>query len=320
MKLLIGGKSRNIYKRKDGSAYYKSGGQQVDVTHMFKKNGGGLKKQYIGEVNQNTLSEVERKKRSKRKNKLFLGGNIAFSSIKVKSEDLRVKDGEELRAFDYNDITTHKKNFETACRTIIKLCQMCLNLYHEIYNNKDCLSTENSYLVDSHKIKIINQDKVIIPLSVLCVILKTFEYFRDNKDKNQSFGFIDLALTNTGAGEKIEEDFKTAASEAKPTINIDNIVKEYFSVDAKTYKYKGKPYKDMVEFYYCIICAFCRYSETNEQKSIDMDNKKKYFVLFINYVYRILFEEQKIGEVEYEYIDTELRDMRERLAALKGGS
>ena len=47
MKLLIGGKNRNIYKRKDGSAYYKSGGQQVDVTHMFKKNGGGLKKKYI---------------------------------------------------------------------------------------------------------------------------------------------------------------------------------------------------------------------------------------------------------------------------------
>ena len=47
MKLLIGGKSRNIYMRKDGSAYYKSGGQQVDITHMFKKNGGGLKKKYI---------------------------------------------------------------------------------------------------------------------------------------------------------------------------------------------------------------------------------------------------------------------------------
>jgi len=47
MKLLIGGKNRNIYKRKDGSAYYKSGGQQVDVTYMFKKKGGGLKKKYI---------------------------------------------------------------------------------------------------------------------------------------------------------------------------------------------------------------------------------------------------------------------------------
>ena len=47
MKLLIGGKSRNIYMRKDGSAYYKSGGQQVDVTYMFKKNGGDFKKKYI---------------------------------------------------------------------------------------------------------------------------------------------------------------------------------------------------------------------------------------------------------------------------------
>ena len=47
MKLLIGGKSRNIYMRKDGYAYYKSGGQQVDVTYMFKKKGGGLKKKYI---------------------------------------------------------------------------------------------------------------------------------------------------------------------------------------------------------------------------------------------------------------------------------
>jgi len=298
MKLLIGGKSRNIYKRKDGSAYYKSGGQQVDVTHMFKKNGGGLKKQYIGEVNQNTLSEVERKKRSKRKNKLFLGGNIGFSSIKVESEDLRVKDGEELRAFNYNDITTHKENFETACRAIIKLCQMCLNLHHEIYNNKDCLSTENSYLLDSSKIRIINQNKVIKPLSVLCVILKTFEYFRDNKDTDESFGSINSALTKTAAGEIIKEEVKIAASKANPIIDIDNIVKDYFIVNEKTYKYKGKPYKDMVEFYYCIIFAFCRYSETKEQASINIDNKKKYFVLFINYVYRILFEEQEIGEVE----------------------
>jgi hypothetical protein len=59
MKLLIGGKSRNIYMRKDGSAYYKSGGQQVDVTHMFKKNGGGLKKKYIkGGVDSETKEEV----------------------------------------------------------------------------------------------------------------------------------------------------------------------------------------------------------------------------------------------------------------------
>ena len=39
MKLLIGGKSRSIYMRKGGSAYYKSGGENVDVSYMFKKKG-----------------------------------------------------------------------------------------------------------------------------------------------------------------------------------------------------------------------------------------------------------------------------------------
>jgi hypothetical protein len=317
MKLLIGGKSRNIYMRKDGSAYYKSGGQQVDVTYMFKKNGGGLKKQYIGEVNQNTLSEVERKKRSKRKNKLFLGGNIEFSSIKVESEDLRVKDGGKLRDFIFDDITTRKENFETACRAIIKLCQMCLNLHHEIYNNKDSLSEENSHLVsDSDKIKIINQDKEIIPLTVLCVILKTFEYFRDNEDPTDLLGLVNSALSKTAAGEIIKEAIKKAVSEANPKINIDNIVEQYFDIntDAKTYNYNGKnTYKDMVEFYSSIIHSFYRHSETREEANIDIDNKKKYFVLFINYVYRILFEELKIGEVEYT--DPEMLAMQSQIKA-----
>ena len=46
MKLLINDKRRNIYFRKDNSAYYKSGGSENDVTSMFKKTGGGLKKQF----------------------------------------------------------------------------------------------------------------------------------------------------------------------------------------------------------------------------------------------------------------------------------
>ena len=45
MKLLISGKSRNIYFRKDNTAYYKSNGNENDITHYFKKK-GGLKKQY----------------------------------------------------------------------------------------------------------------------------------------------------------------------------------------------------------------------------------------------------------------------------------
>ena len=91
MKLLIGGKSRSIYMRKDGSAYYKSGGENVDVSYMFKKNGGGLKKQYIGGV-QDNLGKVEQKKRSNKSAKQILGGVgktiIEFDKIEIKSEEI----------------------------------------------------------------------------------------------------------------------------------------------------------------------------------------------------------------------------------------
>tara|TARA_B100001778_G_scaffold111328_1_gene91125 strand:- start:1821 stop:2849 length:1029 start_codon:yes stop_codon:yes gene_type:complete len=91
MKLLIAGKNRNIYMRKDGSAYYKSGGENVDVTYMFKKNGGGLKKQYIGGV-QDNLGKVEQKKRSNKSAKQILGGVgktiIEFDKIEIKSEEI----------------------------------------------------------------------------------------------------------------------------------------------------------------------------------------------------------------------------------------
>jgi hypothetical protein len=58
MKLLIGGKNRNIHFRKDNSAFYKSNGQENDVSHLFKKTGGGLKKQYEEYlVSENDLTE-----------------------------------------------------------------------------------------------------------------------------------------------------------------------------------------------------------------------------------------------------------------------
>jgi hypothetical protein len=114
MKLLIGGKSRNIYMRKDGSAYYKSGGQQVDVTYMFKKNGGGLKKQYIGGVEGN-LAEVEKNKRSNKCAKQILGGvvtNIKFDPINIDSK--LIMDGNTYQP-------------DTAQEQLKKIC--CLALY-----------------------------------------------------------------------------------------------------------------------------------------------------------------------------------------------
>jgi hypothetical protein len=113
MKLLIGGKSRNIYKRKDGSAYYKSGGENVDASYMFKKN-GDLKKQYIGGVKGN-LAKVEKKKRSSKCAKQILGGvksAIQFDEIVIESENI-IKVDDEVAS-------TVKKELKKIC---------CLALY-----------------------------------------------------------------------------------------------------------------------------------------------------------------------------------------------
>jgi hypothetical protein len=85
MKLLIGGKSRNIYMRKDGSAYYKSGGEKVDASYMFKKN-GDFKKQYSKSVEE-TLTKVKESHHIKN-NKKFYGGqqgviNFTFQQLQV---------------------------------------------------------------------------------------------------------------------------------------------------------------------------------------------------------------------------------------------
>ena len=49
IKYFIEGKERKIYFHKDNIAFYKSKGNQVDVTYMFKKTGSKLvlRKKYI---------------------------------------------------------------------------------------------------------------------------------------------------------------------------------------------------------------------------------------------------------------------------------
>ena len=115
MKLLINDKKRNIYFRKDNTAYYKSGGSENDVTSMFKKTGGGLKKQFS-----NLLIEGDEKsanmlggKTKSRKNKLAVGGasvvkKFTFAPISV-THDPNVKEGDNVEA-KLNQI---KKTHET---------------------------------------------------------------------------------------------------------------------------------------------------------------------------------------------------------------
>jgi len=105
MKLLIGGKNRNIHFRKDKSAFYKSNGEEHDVSKLFKKVGGGLKKQYEEYlVSDNDLTEkykalnisggsssaASKKKpvhdkpinKKKRKGKKFVGG-MSITSLNI---------------------------------------------------------------------------------------------------------------------------------------------------------------------------------------------------------------------------------------------
>ena len=82
MKLLIGGKSRNIYMRKDGSAYYKSGGEKVDASYMFKKN-GDFKKQYSKSVEE-TLTKVKESHHIKNNKKFYGGAAIQFDFQPIK--------------------------------------------------------------------------------------------------------------------------------------------------------------------------------------------------------------------------------------------
>lgn len=85
MKLLIGGKSRNIYKSKNGSLYYKGGGEKVDISYMFKKN-GDLKKQYSKSVEE-TLTKVKESHHIKNNKKFYGGAQVVmfndFAPFKV---------------------------------------------------------------------------------------------------------------------------------------------------------------------------------------------------------------------------------------------
>ena len=71
MKLLLDGKPRNIYFRKDNTAYFKKNGIENDITDYFKKS-GGLKKQYNNLLIKTTTNVASKKK-------MILGGEADFN-------------------------------------------------------------------------------------------------------------------------------------------------------------------------------------------------------------------------------------------------
>lgn len=296
MKLLIGGKNRNIYMRKDGSAYYKSGGENVDVTHMFKKNGGGLKKQYIGGV-QNNLGKVERTKRLKRKNKLFLGGTITFGAITVDSQKLRKVDGSffELSDFTTGDAGVIKDNFtkvENACDEMIRLCQIYMNYIHERFNNID--NDENHV---SELQKPIYQNRDLTKLQVLNIIDAAFllDELHDLGDKNK---VIKMTYESSNFDQSVFLDTMKTRNERARIIENEQ-AKE---VDFEFYDMiEGKKiitgsiyqcYPNQLFYYSRIIYYLC--NNIGSSKTGINNN----IIVFIKHVYESLFEKAKIGKTQ----------------------
>ena len=127
MKLLLDGKQRSIYFLKDNTAYYKSGGSKTDITHMFKKNGGGLKKKYS-----NLLIENDNNILNKNNRKLILGGTLSiiepFVDIKINNIDVKVFCKNMLRIFllakiqlDIGLITVTRTKFIGLLRNIASM-------------------------------------------------------------------------------------------------------------------------------------------------------------------------------------------------------
>jgi hypothetical protein len=105
MKLLIGGKNRNIHFRKDNSAFYKSNGQENDVSHLFKKTGGGLKKQY----EEYLVSENDLTERYKALN--ISGGGSKSPKKKVDKADKSSKSSKAVRDAPINKKKNRGKKF-----------------------------------------------------------------------------------------------------------------------------------------------------------------------------------------------------------------
>jgi hypothetical protein len=127
MKLLIGGKPKNIYF-KDNTVYYKSNGIENNITNYFKKT-GELKKQYS-----NLLIENKKQK--------IIGGNVSFNTFST----IRV-----MADTDPNTIWDNK----TKIDVYEKLLQMFL-LSKIRMDNHSTLFDPRANLSDIDKQKFIN--------------------------------------------------------------------------------------------------------------------------------------------------------------------
>ena len=187
MKLLLDGKPRNIYFRKDNTAYYKNNGIENNITEYFKKT-GELKKTYSNLLveNNKTISVQPLKNR-----KIILGGAIPkFSNI-----DITILAGE----FENID----KIHFIKGLLQLVILCKI------ECDNNDGNIT----FLTETNKPNQENKNNFIILLEIIfgCYVSTTGIISTNNIigfDKESKLSYIGYSDNNIEYFGKIKETLK----------------------------------------------------------------------------------------------------------------
>ena len=186
MKLLLDGKPRNIYFRKDNTAYFKKNGIENDITDYFKKS-GGLKKQYTNLlIKTNTNVAV--------KKKMILGGESDFS-IPIVFDPIEIENKTGKKCWDIETL-------KTVCTKLIYiflLAKIHFNAnggelfikeyteYHKIYIN----------LLDIIVQHIFNKVSINTELNVIALLNDSTDSI-DKSDYLKSVKVLTTAFTNIG--------------------------------------------------------------------------------------------------------------------------
>tara|TARA_B110000483_G_scaffold87400_1_gene107854 strand:- start:244 stop:3714 length:3471 start_codon:yes stop_codon:yes gene_type:complete len=130
MKLLLDGKKRKIYFRKDNTSYYKSNGIENDITKYFKKT-GGLKKKYIDLLIENNINK-----------KLIVGGKhtttfqskLIFKPISIR-KSLKGKNSTASRMWDSDTI----RDIYKKLLYIFLICKIQYTLKGKLFSEEDSI-------------------------------------------------------------------------------------------------------------------------------------------------------------------------------------
>lgn len=148
MKYFIDGRERKIYFTKDNTAFYKSKGNQVDVTHMFKKTGSKLvlRKKYIN----GGIPTTVRKYTPNTVLRLF--GQKTRAQI-VQAEEQAEEQAKEKRLANAIQETERKEEQIQKVQDAIKLYQIATDvLISDIdINHLDGVNNFYSYLENQEK-------------------------------------------------------------------------------------------------------------------------------------------------------------------------